>query len=225
MSMALITSVYGAYDPVRPYDESWGFDDAVIVTDDPEIDAPGWRVHVQPSEDRGRIASKPPKTQGWRFSKCDESVWIDGSIEITSPHLRRFAEQHLERADFIVSIHPEGRVDIREEGPVCWDWPKYRDWPMREEIAHYAAQGFPERWGLFATGVLAWRWTDRAKAFGKRWYELQKEWSGHDQISLPYLLWDTGMPFGTWDWHQYHNPFFRIRWDQRPAGQGPAALS
>jgi hypothetical protein len=108
---------------------------------------------------------------------------------------------------------------------VCWDWPKYKDYPMREQVQAYVDDGMPEAWGLFACGVIGWRFTDEAKRFGNLWLDEVYRWTIQDQISLPYLLWREGMPFGLWQAQQYQNEFFRIRWDERPAGQGPSALS
>lgn len=225
MRIALITSVYGDYDPVRPYNPEWGFDDAVLVTDSAEGSAEGWRTVVQPMDAPPRYAAKYAKMNPWRYTDCDAALWVDGSIEVTSAHLRGFVAQHLERAPLIVWTHPEGRIDIRQEGPVCWDWPKYAGQPMREQIDAYVADGFPERWGLFACGVMAWRFTPEARAFGEEWLGEQYRWTIQDQISLPYLLWREGMAFDVFRAHQYQNPYFRIRWDERPAGQGPTALA
>lgn len=226
MRVALITSVYRAYDPVRPVRPGeWGFDDAVLVTDKP-MQANGWRVHVEPSRDAPRLAAKRAKMLPWMFTDCDAAVWIDASIEITDgPGLRKAVEPLLAERDLWVWQHPEGRTDIRQEGPVCWDWPKYAAYPIREQVAHYDAEGLPQNWGLFACGVMAWRFTDEAKRFGNLWLGEQYRWSIQDQISLPYLLWREGFRFGTFPAHQYQNPWFRIRWDERPAGQGPAAQS
>jgi len=226
MRVALISSVYGAYDPVRPVDPDWGFDDAVLVTDSKSLDSAGWRVHYAPSSDAPRLASKAGKMLPWQFTDCDAALWIDGSIEITDgAGLRKAVEPLLAERDLWVWQHPEGRTDIRQEGPVCWDWPKYRDYPIREQIASYDAQGFPHGWGLFACGVMAWRFTPEAMRLGSLWEEQNRVWSIQDQISLPFLLWREGFRFGTFPAHQYQNPWFRIRWDERPAGQGPAAQS
>lgn len=224
MRISLITSVYGAYDPVRL--APGGFDDKVVVTDDAHVDAHGWRVHMVPSNDSPRLAAKRAKMLPWMFTDCDAAVWIDASIEVMDGHgLRKTAEALLAERDLIVWQHPEGRTDIRQEGPVCWDWPKYRDYPIRDQVSHYESEGMPEGWGLFACGVMAWRFTDDAKRFGNLWLGEQYRWSIQDQISLPFLLWREGFRFGTFPAHQYQNPWFRIRWDERPAGQGPAAQS
>lgn len=224
MRIALITSVYGAYDPVREYDPAWGFDDAVCVTDG--VDAPGWRVIIAPSDDPPRLASKRAKMLPWEFTNCTAAVWVDASIEIINgAAFREWVSDLLGKRDFWVWQHPEGRTDIRQEGPVCWDWPKYRDYPIREQIAHYEVEGFPANWGLFACGVMAWRFTPETMALGRAWLQEQCRWSIQDQISLPYLLWRDGYRFGTFPASQYQNPFFRIRWDERPAGQGPSAVN
>jgi hypothetical protein len=223
--IALITSVYGAYDPVRPVDPEWGFDDAVCVTDRTEGLPDSWRAVIEPTNAPPRLAAKHAKMTPWNYTDCDAALWVDASIEITSAHLRGFVEQHLERSPLVVWTHPEGRMDIRQEGPVCWDWPKYADQPMREQIDAYVADGYPERWGLFACGVLAWRFTPEARALGEAWLKEQYAWTIQDQISLPYLLWREGMTFDVFRAHQYQNPYFRIRWDERPAGQGPTALA
>jgi len=221
MRIALITSVFGGYDPLRPAPE--GFDDTVAVTD---VKAPGWRCYVEKPSEAPRLAAKRAKMRPWEFTDCDAAVWVDASIEIIDGiELRNMVEPLLAQRDLWVWQHPEGRTDIREEGPVCWDWPKYRDYPIREQVAAYVADGLPERWGLFACGVMAWRFTPEAKRFGQLWLQENRDWSIQDQISLPYLLWREGMRFGTFPANQYKNPWFRIRWDERPAGQGPSAVS
>lgn len=74
----------------------------------------------------------------------------------------------------------------------------------------------PKDWGLFAAGMLGYRFTPEVKRFGNLWYKENLTWSIQDQISLPYLLWTTGKPFGIWQANEYSNPLVRVRWDQRP---------
>jgi hypothetical protein len=216
MRVALITGCYGAYDPVRPLPEWHGFDDAVCVTDTASGIGGGWRVHVEPRDEHPRLAAKRPKMLPWLFTDCDAAVWLDASFEILSPGFSEFVRQHLERDDFVVWQHPEGRVCVTEEGPVCWDWPKYRGYDIRGQVRHYLAEGFPRRWGLFAGGTVGYRFTPEAKRLGAAWYGEQERWSIQDQISLPYLLWRSGRPFGVWRANEYDNPYVRVRWDERP---------
>ena len=219
MRVALVTACYGAYDPVRPLPEWHGFDDAVCVTDDASIVGEGWRVHVEPRDEHPRLAAKRPKMLPWLFTDCDAAVWLDASFEITDRGFAPWVREHLARDEFVVWVHPEGRLDFADEAAVCWDWAKYRDHPMREQVQTYLDDGMPRNWGLFACGSLGWVFTDRVKAFGERWYGEQVRWSIQDQVSLPYLLWDTGLPFGTWRANEYDNPYLRLRWDERPRPQ------
>lgn len=223
MRVAVITANFGGYDPLFP--APGGFDDTVCVTDEVTSVADGWRAHLHTPRVSPRMASKHPKMNPWLYTDCDAALWVDASIEITSADIRRWVEPQLAQHDLIVWQHPEGRNDIREEGPVCWDWPKYEPYPIREQVEAYVADGMPERWGLFACGMIGWRFTEDAKRFGDLWLEEQYKWSIQDQISLPYLLWREGKRFGVWPANQYQNDLLRIRWDRRPAGQGPQALS
>lgn len=212
----MITSCYGAFDPVRSLPDWHGFDDAVCVTDDASIVGDGWRVHVEPRDEPPRLAAKRPKMLPWLFTDCDAAVWLDASFEIVGRGFRWWTEQHLLREDFVVWTHPEGRIDYADEAKVCWHWPKYRGYNIRGQVDHYNQAGMPRRWGLFACGTIGWRFTPATKRLGARWYDEQIRWSVQDQVSLPFLLWDSGMPFATWQANEYDNEFLRLRWDERP---------
>lgn len=221
MRVAIISALFGAYDPLSPPPD--GFDDAVCITDGAEGVPDGWRVVVEPGSDDPRLDSKRAKMQPWRYTDCDAAIFLDASIEVTSPNLRAWVEPQLTFADLVVWSHPEGRTCYRDEAAVCWDWPKYSRYDMRGQVDAYASDGMPEKWGLFACGMIGWRFTDEAKAFGDAWLAEQSKWSCQDQVSLPYLLWREAKPFGIWPANQYQNPHIRVRWDKRPAGQGPSA--
>jgi hypothetical protein len=221
MRIAIVTANFGGYDPLSPAPN--GFDDAVVVTDSEEHAADGWRVHLEPTPNDPRLAGKIPKMNPWRYTDCDAAVFMDASIEVTYDRLREWVEPLLAVHDLIVWSHPEGRTCLRQEAEVCQDWPKYAPYDIRGQVNHYDTEGMPHGWGLFACGLIGWRFTDEAKRFGDLWLNEQYAWSIQDQVALPYLLWASGKPFGIWPAHQYQNPFFRIRWDRRPAGQGPSA--
>lgn len=115
MRVALITACYGAYDPVRSLPVGHGFDDAVCVTDDASNVGEGWRVHVEPSSDSPRLAAKRAKMLPWLYTDCDAAVWLDASFEVRSG-FRDWAVWHLERNDFVVWGHPEGRIGNLRDG-------------------------------------------------------------------------------------------------------------
>jgi hypothetical protein len=216
MRVALITGCYGNFDPVRDLPPDHGFDDAVCVTDDASIVGDGWRVHVEPRDEAPRLAAKRPKMLPWLFTDCDAAVWLDASFEILSPRFSWWAREHLKHDDFVVWPHPEGRHDFADEAAVCMDWPKYADYNIRGQVRHYVDIGMPRMWGLFAAGTVGYVFTPQVKRLASRWYDENLKWSVQDQVSLPYLLWDSGLPFGTWQGNEYDNPYVRVRWDERP---------
>lgn len=205
MRVAIVTGVYGNYDPVRNLPHNHGFDDAVCVTDDPSIVANGWRVVHRPSSLPSRMACKLPKMMPWNFTDCDAAVWIDASFSINSS-LSDFVRPQLEENDFIVFNHPENRDCIVQEMEHCYSWLKYKDYPMREQVQSYMSEGMPEHYGLWAAGMVGWRFTEQAKQFGKLWYAENASWSIQDQISLPYLLWKHKRIPGIWQCHEFNNP-------------------
>ena len=144
----------------------------------------------------------------WLYTDCDAAVWLDASFEITNPSFYSWALQH-----------PEGRIDFADEAAVCWDWRKYAGYDLRGQVQAYLADGMPRGWGLFACGTVGYRFTPEVKALGAAWYAEQERWSIQDQVSLPYLLWSTGTPFGHWQGNEYDNPYLRLRWDERPRPQ------
>lgn len=214
MRVALVTACYGNYDPVRALPDNHNFDDAVLVTDSREP-VTGWRVHYEPRDEHPRLAAKRPKMMPWLYTDCDAAVWLDASFEITGD-LSAWVRPILEMEDFVAWGHPEGRVDFADEAAVCWDWPKYADYDLRGQVEAYKADGMPRNWGLFAAGMLGWRFTDEAMAVGRWWYGQQVRWSVQDQVSLPYVLWVKGKRFGLWPANEYDNPYVRLRWDERP---------
>ena len=216
MRVALITGCYGSYDPVRPLPEWHGFDDAVCVTDTPEVVGEGWRLDHKPSNEEPRLAAKRPKMMPWLYTDCDAAVWMDASFEIVGEGFSDWTRSHLSFNDFVVWMHPEGRTDIRQEVDVCWSFPKYERYPLREQLAHYVDLGMPRHWGLFAAGTVGWVFNEETRGLGERWFQEQVEWSIQDQISLPFLLWDTGKKFGVWQANEYQNPYLHLRWDERP---------
>lgn len=214
MSLAIVTSVYGDYDPLRPLKDT-GFDEAICVTDNPDLQVEGWTMAVDPQQESPRLAAKRPKMMPWIYADCDSVVWIDASFSV-SDGFSDWVKGHLVKDDFVVWRHPEGRFGIEQEVDVCWFFDKYRDQPMREQLAFYLSQGMPTEWGLFACGTIGYNVTGEVKEFAERWYEENRKWTLQDQVSLPYLLWDTGMPFGVWAANEYSNPYVQLRWDERP---------
>lgn len=204
VGLGIVTAVYAGFDALRPLPTNHGFDDAVCVTDDPQLHADGWRMILQPSDEHPRLAAKRPKFLPWEYVQTDASVWIDAAFEVRDK-FKPFVDEHLAAHDFVVWKHPEQRTCLYAEARYCQDWSKYLADPIREQTAHYRDLGMPEDFGLFAAGAIGWRHTPAMRDFGHAWLQECQTWSIQDQISLPFLLWQRGITPGIWAAHEFHN--------------------
>lgn len=208
-SVSLMTAIYGGHDSLKPLPEAHGFGDAVCVTDDPSISAHGWRVVLSPVDAAPRLAAKAPKMLPFDFVKTEVAVWIDGAFEVTGDGFRDFCLDALGDKDVVVWDHPEDRDCLYREAAYCQDWSKYSANPIREQTAHYRAEGMPEGFGLWACGAIVWRNTERAQEFGRAWYAENQRWSIQDQVSFPFLVWKLEPRLAVFPAHEFENPYLR----------------
>lgn len=206
MGLGIITAIYGSFDDLRPLPSNHGFDQAVCVTDNPNLVAEGWELIVEDAAGlHPRLAAKQAKMMPWSYLQTDASVWIDGSRSINGAEFRPFVEQHLEHNDLVMWDHPENRDCLYQEAAYCESWGKYSQWPIRAQVESYRAEGMPEHFGLWCASVIGMRFTPQACEFGAAWLEEQHRWSIQDQVSLPYLLWKLDKSIATWNAHEFNN--------------------
>jgi hypothetical protein len=202
VAVALVTAIYGGYDRLRPLPDGHGFDMAVCVTDDENLQAEGWTTLVVPSDESPIMAAKRPKMLPFDFVDADVAVWVDGSAEIVDPTFRQFCLDT--DADLVAWVHPERRTCLYQEVAYCWHWERYLPYRLLEQAAAYRAEGMPEGFGLYACGTLVWRDTPETRQFGAAWLEEQRR-SIQDQVSFPYLLWKMAPKFGTFPADELNN--------------------
>ena len=201
MRLAAICAIYGGYDLIPPVPD--GFDDCVLVTDAPV--RTGWRNVVVPSGERPILAAKLPKFLPDDFTDCEASVWMDGSAHIRDGRFAALVRQILVEDELVLWEHPEDRDCLYQEAAHCYSWSRYAGEPLREQVAAYREAGMPEHFGLWAAGCIARRHTPAMRALGEAWLEENRRWSIQDQISLPYLLWRSGIRPGSFGVDQLEN--------------------
>jgi hypothetical protein len=194
MSVACISSIYGAYDspfiqPPQTVEAEW-----ILVTDR-WTDVPGWRVVVEPRpHTHPRLAAKVAKCLPWNYTDADTVVWLDGAC-------RLLRENSLEQILIASGEHPLSQVVhpwrdcIYDEADASRGMLKYQQQPVDAQVEHYRSEGHPEHWGLWATGLIVradGRHNGMSKAlnmdFGRRWLAEQTRWSYQDQLSEAPLL-------------------------------------
>ena len=211
MDVTLVSGMYGGYDNLAPLPDAHEFDRAVCFTDSKLLAAAGWEMRVADAGDDFRLAGKRPKLTPFRFVDGDIAVWVDASVQVLRNDFRQYCLDSLGDNDLVASRHPENRSCLFEEAAYCQDWPQNRHMPLREQTAFYRSDGMPERYGLWACGILVWRNTVAARTFGDAWLAENERWSTRDQVSFPYLLWKMRLKFATFDWHQMNNSYVRYQ--------------
>jgi hypothetical protein len=205
----------GGYDRVFPPLVREPGVDHVILTDDPSLKVPGWRSHVMDMTAfaSARAANRYGKMLVHRLLRgYDASLYVDGNVRLLGASgtlLKDFAE-----ADVALRLfrHPLRRK-VADEIDACIDTGKVAAAaPLEAELAAYRADGFADDMGLVEATILLKNHSapglDAAMAL---WWTQFERHGTRDQISLPYVLWKSGVSH---DWHPFSfrdpNPWFGL---------------
>ena len=196
MSIAIYTAIFGNYDDLKPLPKMPGVD-AFCFTDNPNIEADGWKTIVW------NFATPPthPRMRAKWFrmypNEClpeyRYTIWIDASFQVTDPFFAGWMMKYLGDNDLALFRHPD-RNNIKDEVEASRVMHKYAGHDMSSQIAHYRNLGYQDECGLFATGVLVRDYgNQRMVELGNSWWVENNAWTYQDQLSLPFLLWQMGI--------------------------------
>jgi len=150
------------------------------------------RGHGHNIDRHPNLAAKWWKTHP--FVSYKYAIWIDASMEITSPAFAREAIDSLKGAPLATFRHPrrttiaaEVEASLGSEG----QGGRYERLPLREQLAAYQQEGFPDDVGLYACGTIVWTW--EARGIGEDWWRECVQWGYQDQISFPVVCWRAGI--------------------------------
>ncbi len=203
-SVAIVTADFGGFDhPHRQVDQDilvdWHYLRALPLTQGSEEAVPlPWRTTrgvYDPSNPR--LAAKTPKIAPWTvFPGYRYYIWIDASMEVTSPSFAREAIEDLGEAPVAAFRHPRRDGVIQElvasVGPESQG--KYDAAQLGAQVTRYVRNGYRDDMGLFACGTLAWDSRDpNARYISKRWLYACRTRSVQDQLSFPYACWIRGV--------------------------------
>ena len=215
---AVYTAIFGQYDRLHELPDGIGADaDFICFTDDETLACPGWEVRAErPRYPHPRMAAKEYKTLPHVvLPEYEETAWIDGSFRIGHAAFAREIFSYLQPAGMALFLHPD-RGCIYDEAEVSRGMPKYAGQNLQGQVSHYRAQGYPEKNGLFACGVIARRRDDPAiRHLSELWMLENLRFIYHDQLSLPFLVWKLGLSpavfrmhlwqsrWGSWEIHAH----------------------
>lgn len=193
MKTTILSAVYGDYDLLKFAKEQSVEVDWVCVTDNPSWPETynGWRIVYEPRHHlHPNRAAKTPKMLPWLYTGTETSIWVDASFRVVSS---TFAEEALTFADPLAQFDHPWRQDAYLEARECIAIPKYAGQPFQEQMEHLTGSGFPENFGLWATGVIVRHHTPHVIKMGFDWMAEVYRYSFQDQVSHPYVCWKNGI--------------------------------
>lgn len=223
MRCVVYTSVFGSYDWVFPPLEIEDDISYLLFTDDPGLHVRGWKtVIVEAGRFRdARTANRYYKMLAHReFPDIDCSLYIDGNV-------RLLGKTSVAIEDFMSSgsclglfRHPL-RSSVREEAESCVMTGKVNDTvTLDKELSLYREQGFPDDVGLVECTINFKNHQHASLAAAMElWWSLFQRFNTRDQISLPYVIWQTGVSH-TYQPYSFRDPnpyfgFYTHRGDKR----------
>lgn len=203
MTLTVISAIYGGYDQPKPVLADCPH---VLVTDNPNLHAPGWK-HLYcplPTISTPMLRAKYVKTHPAEFIDTPISVWLDGSITVTAPDFTERCLQALADRDLALTPHP-WRDCIYDEAIASCGIGRYPETLIAEQARRYLDRGHPKHWGLFATGAIVRRTSVAVLELGDAWWQENLTRTWQDQLSLPVLLrerpdlrWEANLPWEQW---------------------------
>ena len=187
--VTILSACYGKYDTVKAPVPQKNLDvDWVLVTDEPDIVAPGWRViverrpHLHPN-----VAAKIPKFRPDLYCDTKFSIWADASAIIQPSFAARIVSK-IKPATWAMFPHPN-RDNITDEVTASRGLPKYDDLDLEGQVQFYLNQGHINNYGLWATGIIGRDRTalERDIHFGNEWLMQVNRFGFQDQLSFPFL--------------------------------------
>lgn len=129
------------------------------------------------------------------FPDADYAVYVDGNIGIQS-----FLGSYLIKTNISTGIaifsHSQ-RQCAYAEALVCISRKKGSKEAIEHQMALYNKEGFPKDYGMYECTIIAsdLQNTTSAEVFDQWWKAFLQSKSYRDQLSLPYVMWKSGMDY------------------------------
>ena len=192
MRTAIYTAIAGNYDTLKdPVSVTPGFD-YICFTDQP-LKSKVWQIEPLCCEDRQR-AHKQHKIMLTDVEEYDASIWVDGSIQIRG-WLDGVVSRLFACDEIGFCIHP-WRCCLYQEAEFCLKKEVGQSRLIRSQIARYKKLNFPPNQGLYCGGVIVRRHVPSVLGFNFSWWTELLYSSERDQLSLPYVIRQTGIEVG-----------------------------
>lgn len=210
-SLVIYTAIIGHYDTLKPplvRPQGVRF---ICYTDQDNLEGMGWEIRrVAHSDMSAPLIVRQYKLLPHRFFQdVQTSIWVDASMTI-SGDLTSYIKRYQKQADFLVMPHPE-RYCIFDEAAVCMQLHKEKKSKILRQITAYYVAGMPLDYGLYIGGILVRNHNvPTVRQTMELWFHEVEEYSFRDQLSLPYVLYKTGLPIDVAPVDYLDNPWIKI---------------
>lgn len=217
MKIVIYTCIVDDYDEkIYEVVNQCCIDECFLFTDDVLTHPAGWHVKklAMPSSiTRPDLINRYHKIFPHLLPfKADISIYIDGNIEVKKdiePLIKKFLQSE---KTFGCLRHPQ-RENILQEIDACRFLGKFKgDDKLRapEQIKFYSDDGFPLDSRLQVATILLRRHDNLPLLHDAMslWWDQINTYTARDQISLPYVLWKTQLPFMSFDLNIFDNEYF-----------------
>lgn len=199
--VAIYTALYGDRDQLK--NPLYDIEDADLFcfTDNKKLKSKHFNVvYREPSHsDPNRSAKKfkvlgDPILRNYKYT-----FWVDGSILIKFTDPKELAEYLLQGKDIAFFGHPDGRKGFEEFEFILQNNAMHNfddSEKIESQMNKYKSENMPEDLPVLAGGLIVRNnLSERIEKFNQSWWKEIETHSKRDQLSLPYVLWKTGIPY------------------------------
>ena len=204
MRRVIYTAIMGNYDQLRtPKVENPGWDH-VCFTDNPELRSDIWDIRLIDSTEYGHT-----RTARWvkicphLFFDHDLTIWVDGSFKIRC-YLDEFVEQY---HNGVFTLMSHGRDCLYDEADCCGRIGKDKKEVIDLQMKGYREQGYPEKNGMVATGMMIRNKREDVAELCRLWWREVRLGSKRDQLSFGYSLWKKPLDINVIDFSNVINNY------------------
>ena len=211
-SVVVYTAIIGDYDDLHNpeyVNPNWKY---ICFTDNKYLKSDIWDVCYVKNEDKLDTPSFVRKFKICPhkfFSEFNTSIWMDANLCIKKD-LAILMENYQRYADILFFPHPE-RICVYDEGAACVFWKRDNKKKILTQLKRYLEDEYPYDNGLLYGGFIIRNHNkiDVTETMEMWWHEVLNE-SKRDQISLPYVLWKTKLPYDLVDLNYVNNEWFHF---------------
>lgn len=217
MRTVLYSAIAGGYDESSPRVVSQGsVDQCLLFAEGVSVSSGLWHVNdlvMPPNIKRADLRNRYHKFFPYLLPfDADVSIYLDGNVEVKKD-LEPLIKEFLQSKKVLGCLRHPQRDNILQEVDACISLGKFKGADrerVSEQIRFYSDDDFPLDFSLQAATVLFRRHDDLPLLHDAMslWWDQIMTFTARDQISLPYVLWKTRLPFISFDLNIFDNEYF-----------------